>query len=1024
MNCRIGYLVLIPFMLVLSVESYGTIKEPDILLPSRQHDPPFLEIDASWADSLLEHLTLEEKIAQLFMIAAYPAKGNGEAARVEQLIQKYKPGGVIFFKSDPGTLAVMTNRFQSVSPVPLLVGIDAEWGLAMRLEGAFRYPYQLMLGAVKSDRLIYEMGCQIASQLRRLGIHVSFSPVADVNINPDNPVIGIRSFGESPFRVTMKSIAFAYGLQSGGILAVAKHFPGHGDTFLDSHLTLPVITSSRQQLDSIELFPFRYLIQSGISGLVTAHLSVPALDTTSNWPSSLSSVIINNLLRQEMNFQGLIFTDALNMKGVSDKFPPGELEVRALLAGNDVLLMPSDLPTALNSIMKAITDGIISEEEINVHCRRVLMAKFWAGLNAFHPIDTTNLLADLNKPEYEALSRKLVKEGMVLLKNDDTVVPLKRLDTVNILSVNLGSSDTSVFQRTLSLYAPVALHSVSPADSVLGIDSILSRFSSYNLVIISFSGINARSVPNFGFNDFLVRIADSLLNRKPCIVSFTANPYALRLFRNINRARAVLLAFDDMPLIQDLSAQAVFGGIQLTGHMPVTVNEKFAIGTGFNTEPVRLSYIIPEEIGISRDSLARIDSMVAEMIRVQAAPGCQILCAVNGQVFYRKSFGYHTYEPLNPVTNEDLYDLASVTKISATLPSVMMLVDQNKINVKGRLGEYLPESIGSNKEKLVVEDILAHQAGLEAWIPFYTATLQTLIPQKPLFSKVWSEEYPYRIEKNMYLYYHVGYKPGLYQTDSSATFGIPVAQNLWLNNGWKDTIFRRIYDSPVSKKKTYVYSDLGFILLGRMVESVTGKTLQNFVSDNLYRSLGSYRLLFNPRTKFPLKQIVPTENDIFWRRQLVHGYVHDMAAAMMGGVAGHAGLFGNANDLAKLMQMYLNKGSYGGIQYVDSSLVDLFTSCVFCKTGNRRGLGFDKPLIRPNGNGGPACPEASSGSFGHSGFTGTYVWADPDNGLLYIFLSNRVYPSMENTKLIDMGFRTRIHSEFYRVLKNARTPVF
>jgi len=1010
-----------PFFL----NTFGKTGNADILLPYQRHNPPFLDMKSTWVDSLMLRMSMEEKIAQLFMIAAYPARDSAEASRVEQLIRKYKPGGIIFFKGNPETQAIFTNRFQAAASVPLLIAMDAEWGLAMRLDGTIQYPYQLMLGAVENDHLIYEMGRQIASQLRRLGVHISFSPVVDVNVNPDNPVISMRSFGEDPFKTTMKGIAYAYGLQTGGILAVGKHFPGHGDTFLDSHLTLPVIPHSRQRLDSIELFPFRYLIQAGISGIMTAHLSVPALDTAKDKPASVSPMIIDNFLRRELEFKGLIFTDALNMKGVADKYAPGELEVKALKAGNDILLMPSDIKVALDAIMKAVADSLITEKEINEHCRRVLMAKAWAGLDTYLPVDTFHLMADLNKPIYEVLGRKIFREGMVLLKNADSLLPLKALDTFRIAAVNIGAKDTSTFQKTLALYAPVDFISVAPDDSVLSMDSMFAKVSPYNLVVLSFSNSDIRPARNFGFSSFLIRFTDSLFIRKPCVVSFTANPYALRLFRNIDKAKSILLAFDDHPIIQDLSAQAIFGGVKVNGRLPVTINDSLRYGCGQDTpEPVRFSYIIPEEIGISRDSLARIDSLAVDLIRQQAAPGCQIFCAVNGKVFYRKSFGFQTYDSVRLVSNDDLYDLASVTKISATLPVVMQLTGRNVISLKGYLGNYLPDVRGTNKEKLILEDILAHQAGLEAWIPFYTLTLQPLIPQKPLFSRTWSEEYPFRIEKNVYLFSHVGYKAGIYRHDSTSAFGIRVADHLWLKNSWRDTIFRRIYESPVSKKKTYLYSDLGFILLGRMVESVTGKPLQNIARENFYQPLGASKLLFNPLTKFPSDQIVPTENDIFWRRQLVHGYVHDMASAMLGGVAGHAGLFGNSNDLAKLMQMYLNKGTYGGIRYIDSTTVNLFTSCAFCKTGNRRGLGFDKPLIRPNGNGGPACPEASPRSFGHSGFTGTYTWADPDNGMLYVFLSNRVYPSMDNGKLIDMGYRTRIHSEFYRALKNASLPSF
>jgi len=1017
-RCMLGILLLSIGLIGIKAGGFDT------RLPDKFQDPPFLSYSSSqWVDSLMQHMSLEDKICQLFMIAAYSNRDESHFAQVEDLVRKYHVGGIIFFQGGPMRQAILTNRFQTASPVPLLIGMDAEWGLAMRLDSTVKYPFQLMLGALDDDRLIYDMGRQIAWQMKRLGVQVSFSPDVDINNNPQNPVISMRSFGEDRFKVAIKGIAYAAGLQSEGIIAVGKHFPGHGDTNQDSHLTLPVVTKSREHIDSIELFPFKYLIQSGVSGIMTAHLNMPALDTAQGKAASMSSVIIRKILRQELGFHGLVFTDALNMKGVAGYYTPGTLEVNAMAAGNDILVMPSDVPLALQSVLQALSDSVISVQDIDEHCRRVLLAKKWVGLDHWKPVRLEHLANDLNNPLFEVLQRKLLKTSLILAKNQDSLVPLNRLDTLHIASVNVGSADTSVFQRTLSLYAPVDHFSVPSRDSSSVFDSIMKRLQSYNLVIISFTGTDMRPVKGFGLTPQELQFVDSMILLKPVILALTANPYSLPYFKNIGKVRSLILAFNDYSLNQDLSAELIFGGIVSHGKLPVTIDTVFHKGTGIVLKhPVRFYYTIPEELGIPADSLAQVDSIVWEMIHEEAAPGCQIFASVNGNVFFRKAYGWYTYQQIHPVSSNDLYDLASVTKISSTLPAVMHLVETGVVSLKGHLGDYLPEVKGTNKSKLVIQDILAHQAGLESWIPFYTNTLQPLTKGKSLVSKTWSEEYPFKVEKGFYIFHQVGYRNGIYKADSSVLYPVKVADHLWLNKTWMDTIFHTIYTSPVSQKKRYLYSDLGFVLLYRMVESTTGQPLDKYVNDQFYRRLGAWSLTYNPLRKFDRDSIAPTENDLFWRRQLVQGYVHDMTAAMLGGVCGHAGLFANANDLAKLMQVYLNGGTYGGITYFNPATISQFSSCAFPKNGNRRGLGFDKPLLNPAEKGGPACTEASPQSFGHTGFTGTYTWMDPSNGLLYIFLSNRVYPTSDNPRLVNLSVRTNIQSLFYRALNHAEQP--
>jgi beta-glucosidase-like glycosyl hydrolase/CubicO group peptidase (beta-lactamase class C family) len=1013
-------LTLLFFLLVNTGLSYAT---GDNELPHELTDPPFLKNSSAWADSVIATLSLEEKIAQLIMVDAYAGNDPRAALRIQELISKYRVGGLIFFKGGPVRQAELTNYFQSISRVPLLIAMDAEWGLDMRLDSTIKYPYAMSLGAVHNNQLIYEMGRQVADQLKRIGVHVNYAPDVDINNNPLNPVINTRSFGENRVNVTLKGLAYMLGMQERRIMAVGKHFPGHGDTNIDSHFGLPVIPHNRARLDSIELFPFRYLIQGGISGIMTGHLNLEKLDTMPGRPSSLSPYILNGILRNEMGFKGLVMTDAMNMKGMSNYSGVTSIDVQALLAGNDLLLMPGDVQAAIDSIKSAVERGVLSVQDIDSRCSRMLQAKAWVGLDQYEPVKLENIWEDLHKNEYVLLNRKLARELISVVYDPADNLPLKNLDTLRIASVTIGDQPDSVFNNMLDCYAPVDDFFINRLDSISRFNSLLNKLGRYNTILLTLTWSDLRASRNFGLRPPVLHFIDSLATVNQVILGLTANPYSISLLRNRDRLASIVVGYEDIPDIREMLAQVYFGGQPATGKLPVSVDTFLRERDGIDlVKRSRLGYMLPEELGISIDTLALIDSIVNRAIREEAFPGCQVLAAKDGIVFYQKAFGYYTYDSIEPVHLNDIYDLASLTKITATLPVVMQLYDQGKIDLKGKLGNYLPAARETNKEKLVLQDILTHQAGLQAWIPFYTATMQPLTKGKTLISKKYSEEYPFRVDKNFYLYRQIGYKPGIYKPDSSLLYKYHVADHLWISNSWRDTIFRRIYDSPVARKKEYLYSDLGFLLLWQMAEAQTGLPLESYLLNNFYRPLGAGKMGFKPLQRFDKEFIAPTENDIFWRRQLVQGYVHDMGAAMLGGVAGHAGLFSNANDLAKMMQLYLNGGEYGGTRFFKQSTIKQFTTAPFLKTENRRGLGFDKPLLDDSKGPGSHCKDASAASFGHTGFTGTMVWADPNNGVIFVFLSNRVYPSAENTKLSDMNVRPAVHQIIYNAVKSA-TPL-
>jgi beta-N-acetylhexosaminidase len=941
----------------------------------------------AWADSVLATLSLDEKIGQLFMVSAYPEKNSKHYEEVAELVSKYKVGGVIFFKSGPIRLANMSNYLQSLSTIPLLTSIDGEWGLSMRVDSTMRFPLQMQLGALKDNELIYQMGKAIGRQMKRLGIQINFAPVLDINNNPLNPVINMRSFGDNKKMVAEKAYEYMRGQQEMHVLAVGKHFPGHGDTKTDSHSDMPYIGFSRARLDSLELYPFRQLISKGIGGIMVGHLNVPALDPVSRRPTSLSPVVVNDFLREKIGFKGLIFTDGLNMQGITKYFKPGEASLKALLAGNDVLLCPEDVPWAIRLIKDAIEDDIICEQDIDAHVKRILQVKQWSGLDHCQYIDTTNLVKDLFSAEDELLNRKLTENSLTLLKNEKNIIPFKRLDTLKIASVFFGKTDKGVFQENLSLYAPFSQFNIEKDLSNEELSKLKDTLRNYNLIIVSLKQTNRYSFRTFNFSDQSIDFVKYLADSNNVILNLFASPYSISRISNIEKIKAVLIGYDDTKNPAEFVPQLLFGGISAKGHLPVNISTDFPYGFGIETgNPIRLKYSIPEDVGIDRQKLNPIDSIINDAIMKKALPGCQVLVAKQGVVIYRKSFGYFTYYNNVAVTNDALYDLASITKTIATTLVTMHLYEQKKIDLDKQLQFYLPDAKGTNKENIQLVDLMTHQAKLEPFIPFYTSITVNEKVRNLYFSPV--------AEKNK---------------------SVQVADSMYISKTYKDSIYKRIYRSKLLPEKEYKYSDLSFYFMQAVVENLTHHRLDFLADSIIYKRIGAITMCFNPMRKFSREIIVPTENDTVFRKQLVWGYVHDPGSALMGGVAGHAGLFSNSNDLAKVCQMLLFEGSYGGVEYFLKSTVDKFTSCQFCPE-NRRGLGFDKP--EPNKTKeSPVSKQASLQTFGHQGFTGTCYWVDPEENLIYIFLSNRVYPDAENKKLTTLGVRNKVMDVIYDALK-------
>ncbi len=956
---------------------------------AQKTESPFLKyLNHPWVDSVLNSLTTEQQCAQLIWVAAYSNKDISHEVYLSDLIRKTGIGGLVFFQGNASKQAEMINYFRSISRVPLLIALDGEWGIGMRLSNVVKFPYQMTLGAIENDSLLYRMGTAVAEQFRRSGVHINLAPVTDVNNNPLNPVINYRSFGSDPQNVANKAYMYMKGMQDNGIIAVAKHFPGHGDTDEDSHYDLPLIKHSRARLDSVELVPFRRLIDSGISSVMPGHLNIPSLDSATGKPATLSKPILTDLLRNKLGFMGLTISDAMNMGGITKCAEAGEAELISLLAGMDVLEYVADPVLTISNVMDGISKGEITKEQISEKCRKVLAAKYWAGLNNAGDIRISGINDELSPQKTIALIRQLYENALTVINNEDSLIPVRNLESARIATLAVGKSEKSLYQDRISKYTRTDNYFIQdPGDS--GSDKILEKLKNYDLVIAGIFGTSQGASSNFGIKPGLNEFLERLISQNSTIITYFGNPYAINRIKSLQSSEGLIVAYQENDFTEDLSAQLIFGAIGARGILPVTINEKYPEGSGIITPGnLRLQYGIPESVGISSEFInSKIDSLANNGIEAGAYPGCEIMVARKGMVVFNKAYGYQTYDNRIKVCENDLYDLASVTKITGPAAGLMLLNSEGRFSPDAKLSDYLPEFRRSNKSDMVIRDMLAHQAGLAAWIPFWQET----------------------VKKNG------DFRNRTFRHEESEKYPVKVADDLYIYKNYKKKIFREIKKSPVGARK-YLYSDLTFILMPEVITKLSGTNWYDFVTDSIYHKLGAYSITFNPYINYSLSSIVPTEYDSLFRKQQLHGTVHDEGAAMLGGISGHAGLFSTANDLMKVMELYRRSGSFGGEQLIRHSILKEYTSVQFPDNDNRRGLCFDKPLLDNSELSQDECyptKSATPESFGHSGYTGPFVWMDPVYELTYVFLCNRVYPTRNNNLLTSMNIRTNILQAIY-----------
>ena len=944
-----------------------------------------------WADSVFKTLSLDEQIAQLMVVRLSTIDPKTKQiiffdSLVSTLVKQYNIGGVCLFQGSPVKQATILNNLQAMAKTPILMCIDAEWGVGMRMtDSVLSLPKQMMLGAMKDAAIVYKYGQIVAEQCRRLGIQVNYAPVVDVNNNPNNPVINDRSFGEDKYKVASFGIQYMKGMQDFGVMACAKHFPGHGDVAVDSHYDLPVINKTMPQLDSLELYPFEKIFKAGISSVMVAHLYIPAIDSTPNRATSLSPKNINGLMRNEMGYQGLTFTDALEMQGVQKYFPDGEASVQSIIAGNDMLCLPGDVPQSIAKIKEAIEAKKISRADIELHCKKILMAKYQYSLAALMPTNTDNLTADLNI-RIPAMRQLVAANAITLLaKNNEGFFPLvakKNNKAGQVAYVAVGANlQNAITRRMAADYnAAVFYFDYTQKDSAAA--ALAKQLSGYKKIIFGIHNLNRAPANNFGISGQAVLLVNQMQQNSNAVTLLFGNPYAAKNFCN---ARNLAVCYEDDSIIQNTAVDMLQGKLPFKGVLPVTVCDNFTYGFGINS----FSYASVQSntaTGFDAAKMSRIDSIANDAIEKKAIPGCVVLVAKDGKIAYEKAFGNYSNEENKPVSLESVYDMASVTKICATTLAVMKLYEEGKLDLKKKLGDYIPTVKGSNKENLIIEKILLHQAGLVAYIPFYKETLDASgVPLK-----------------------------NIYSSSLKDSFSVRVANNLYMRRDWQDTMYKEILRSPLGAADKYIYSDNDFIFLGKIIEAITGSTLNEYVRKTFYSPMSLSSIGFRPLLRMDTGRIVPTENEKQFRLQLIRGDVHDPGAAMFGGVAGHAGLFSDAYDLAAVMQMLLNGGTYNGKQYLQKETIDLFTA--YHSNISRRGYGFDKPE-KDNATRAEPYPalSASPQTFGHTGFTGTCVWADPASNLIFIFLSNRVNEPVQDL-FLKMNVRPKIHEVIYNAV--------
>ena len=952
-----------------------------------------------WVDSVFNTLSLREKVGQLFIHTIAPVETKSNLDNLRDAVHTNKVGGLLFSGGNLENQARLINQGQEQAKVPLMITFDGEWGLSMRLKDTPVYPRNMVLGCIQDEKLIFEYGKEVARQCRELGVHVNFAPVADVNISPKNPVINTRSFGEDPDNVADKVIAYSLGLESGKVLSVSKHFPGHGDTDVDSHHALPVLTFSRTRLDSVELFPFREAIGAGLSGIMVGHLEVPALEPIKGTPASLSRAITHKLLVEELGFRGLIFTDALAMQGVATH---KNVSLQALKAGHDMVLAPRQLKTEIEAVMNALKAGEITEEDINQKCRKVLTYKYILGIADQGEIQISGLSNRINTPKARDIAHRLKVGSITALSNNNSLLPFDA-EVKEIALVNVGTS--TAFNQSFGKHVTPATFQLKPNMPVAERKAMHAKLAQYKRIVVS---INEREVAPY--QTFFSEFAP---DAQVVYVFFIPMRQLAQVQKTLATAPAVILCHANDKEIQEHTANAIFGKATIDGRLSASIGNVFKPGDGYTISSQTRRYYVPEEYGLNSKVLQRIDSIARKGINEGAFPGCQVVVMKDGKAIYDKAFGTFAGNKSEPVTPESIYDIASLTKTSATLLAIMKLYDKGLFNISDKVSDHLSWLKGTDKANITIRELLFHESGLPSTIAFYQRAIDKDSYEGRLLRNGRDALHTVQIDARTYAQPKFKFLKGLTSQKPDNDFALQVSNDLWLNKAFNDTIIETINCATLGTKR-YRYSCVGFIILQKLAEHLSGMPLDDFLAKEFYSPMGLQRTSFLPLRYHKKQEIVPAAVDRFIRKDTLQGFVHDEAAAFQGGISGNAGLFSNAREIALIHQMILNGGQLDGKRYLSKETCHLFTTAK--SKISHRGLGYNKP-DRRNPSKSPCSASTPWSAYGHTGFTGTGAWVDPDNKIVYVFISNRTYPNPWNNKLGKMNIRGEIQETIYRALR-------
>ncbi|GIV58443.1 MAG: beta-N-acetylhexosaminidase [Rhodothermaceae bacterium] len=902
------------------------------------------EEDAAWVEATLARLTPEQKVAQLFAVQAFghfTSVDDPDYQTLVDLVERVQVGGVIFFQGQPLAQALMANDLQARAPLPLLISQDMEWGPGMRIDRTTTLPRTMTLGATRDPALAYAAGYVTAREARALGVHQIFAPVADVNNNPNNPIINVRSFGEDPALVADMVAAFVRGARTGGVIATAKHFPGHGDTATDSHADLPVIPHDRGRLEQVELIPFRAAIEAGIGAIMTAHIAFPSLEPEAHVPGTLSPAITTGLLRRELGFGGLIVTDAMNMAGVTKHFGPGEAAIRALAAGADMVLMSEDVEAAHRAVLRALAEGRLDAARLDASVRRVLAAKARLGLHQHRLVDLAATRRVVGRRTHRMVSETIARRGLTLLRNDGNLLPMdpppRRLLVLTLSDdddPDTGADFTRLVRET-ARGATVARRLVDQRTSDAEQERLLREATRYDVVLVP-AYVRVRSWSGrINLSEDQRVFLDRLIAQTPPVVLISfGNPYIVMGLAR--QPAAYLAAYGGSDASQKTTAQALFGQSDVGGRLPVTIPGLYAFGDGLRLEQTTLRPGYPEEVGMDGDSLARVDTLLRHAIERRAFPGAALAVGRDGVLVKRQGYGYFTYDSEQRITPRSRFDLASLTKVVATTTAAMLLYEDGRLDLDAPVVTYLPEFGQNGKEHVTIRQLLTHTSGLIPFRPFHRMGFTT---REQVLRAILADTLVYR--------------PG---TETR-------------------------------------YSDFNMIVLALVIERITGQDFATFTREAIFEPLGMHDTGFLPVGQGPDTTVVPTEYDRDFRKRLVQGEVHDETAYLLGGVAGHAGLFSTADDLALFAYMLTNGGTLHGRRFLRPETIRLFTTRADPTGESTRALGWDTKSPEGYSSAGHLF---GPNSFGHTGFTGTSLWIDPDRRLFVILLTNRVYPTREN----------------------------